>query len=133
MELDMHHVDTHFRKKDLTVVYTGDRDMVEDSINTLERLLAQDDKYKVVGFDLAFTDGHAGHDQKVTVTQLYAINNRKVLKTLGLVCQMLVDIHNHYKIWGSKKDKDSHVYLVVAIINPYYRDMKVECEKNKLV
>ena len=28
------------------------------------------DKYQVVGFDLEFTDGHAGHDHKVAATQL---------------------------------------------------------------
>ncbi|KAE8787126.1 hypothetical protein D1007_05532 [Hordeum vulgare] len=58
------------RKMDLTVVYTNDPVMVEDSVNTVERLLAKDNKYKVDGFDLACTDGHAGHDQKVVVAQL---------------------------------------------------------------
>ncbi|KAE8780191.1 hypothetical protein D1007_46705 [Hordeum vulgare] len=60
-------------------------------------------------------------------------NDPNVLKTSVLACQKLVDIHDHYKVWGSKKDKDSHVDLVVAIIDPYYIDMKAECDKNKLV
>ncbi|KAE8821143.1 hypothetical protein D1007_00767 [Hordeum vulgare] len=51
-------------------------------------------------------------------------NNQKVLKTLGVACQKLIDIHDHYKIWGSKKDMDSHVDLAKAINGPYYRDMK---------
>ncbi|KAE8771311.1 ubiquitin-conjugating enzyme e2 26 [Hordeum vulgare] len=60
-------------------------------------------------------------------------NEPKVLKTSGLDCQKLVDIHDHYKVWGSKEDKESHVDLAVSIINPYYTDIKTECEKNKLV
>ncbi|KAE8801187.1 Serine/threonine-protein kinase [Hordeum vulgare] len=60
-------------------------------------------------------------------------NDRKVLKTSSLACPKLVDIHGHYKIWGSKKDMDSHVDLAEAIINPYYGGMKVECENNKVV
>ncbi|KAE8768994.1 putative ubiquitin-conjugating enzyme E2 26 [Hordeum vulgare] len=60
-------------------------------------------------------------------------NDPKVLKTSGLACQKLIDIHDHYKVWGNKKDKDSHADLTVDIIDPYYSDMKAECEKNKLV
>ncbi|KAE8787877.1 hypothetical protein D1007_38201 [Hordeum vulgare] len=168
MEFSVHHVDTHLRNTNLTVVYTDDPTMVENSINTMERLLAVDDKYKVVGLDLVYTDGRDGHDQKVVVTHLCVChhillyqyfrdtkpcdhftrfvnrpnyrfatadttNDPKVLKTSGLACQKLVDIHDHYKDRGSKKDKDSHVDLVVAIIDPYYRHMKAECDKNKLV
>ncbi|KAE8813429.1 hypothetical protein D1007_09433 [Hordeum vulgare] len=55
---------------DLTVEYTNDPVMVEDSINTMGWLLAGDDKYKVVGFYLAYTSGRAGHDEKVVVAQL---------------------------------------------------------------
>ncbi|KAE8812437.1 hypothetical protein D1007_10580 [Hordeum vulgare] len=153
---------------DLTVVYINDMVMAEDSINTMERLLAEDDKYKVVGFDLAYTGSRDGHGQKVVVAQLcvhhhvllyhYCLaivpcerftrfvnsldyrfasvdttNNRKVLKTSGLACQKLVDIRDHYKIWGSKKDMDSHAGLAEAIIDPYYTSMKVESRKNKVV
>ena len=35
----------------------------------MEQFLA-DDKYRVVGFDLEYTSGRAGHDQKVAVAQL---------------------------------------------------------------
>ena len=62
MEYGEHHVETHMRKTNLMVVYTNDPGMVEDSIGTMERLLDADDKYKVVGFDLAYTGGRAGHD-----------------------------------------------------------------------
>ena len=35
----------------------------------MEQFLVED-KYQVVGFDLEYTMGHVGHDQKVVVTQL---------------------------------------------------------------
>ncbi|KAE8794237.1 hypothetical protein D1007_31121 [Hordeum vulgare] len=70
MEFSMHLVETHMKKMDLTVVYTNDPIMLEDSINTMERLLGEDDKYKVVGFDLAYMGNRVGHDQKVVVAQL---------------------------------------------------------------
>ncbi|KAE8810778.1 hypothetical protein D1007_12502 [Hordeum vulgare] len=70
MELGMHLVETHMRKMDLTVVYTNDPVMVEDSINTMERLLAQDDKYEVVVYDLAYTGDRVGHAEKVVIAQL---------------------------------------------------------------
>jgi hypothetical protein len=66
MEFGEHHVDTHVRDKDLMVMYTDDSVEVEKSINTMEQLLASA-KYKVVGFALQFTEGRAGHDQKVVV------------------------------------------------------------------
>ncbi|KAE8768924.1 hypothetical protein D1007_59541 [Hordeum vulgare] len=129
MEFGVHLVEIHMRKMDLTVVYTNDPVMVENSINTMERLLAEDDKYKVVGFDLTYTGGRAGHDQKIVVAQLYmhhhfatldTTNDRKVLKASGLACHKLVGIRDHYKIWGGKKDMDSYVDLAKAIIDPYY-------------
>ncbi|KAI4993521.1 hypothetical protein ZWY2020_007834 [Hordeum vulgare] len=164
MEFDVHLVETHMRKMDLTMVYTNDPVMVEDSTSSMEWLIAEDDKYIVVGFDLAYTCGRVGHDQKVVVVQLcmhhhvllyhYCVatvpcecfirfvnspdyrfvmvdnsNDRKVLKTLGLDCQKLVDICVHYKIWGSKKDMD----LTKAIVDPYYEVIKAQCKKNKLV
>ncbi|KAE8769000.1 hypothetical protein D1007_59459 [Hordeum vulgare] len=124
MEFGVHLVKTHTRKMDLTVVYTNDPVMVEDSINTMQRLLAEDDKYKVAGYDLNYTGGHDRHDQKgcqepnYRFTTVDTTNDRKVLKTSGLACQKLVDIPDHYKIWGIKKDMDSHVDLVEAIIDP---------------
>src|SRR3990170_89461 len=64
-----HVVDTHVRRKDLSVVYTNEPVSVESSIHTMEQLLAED-KYQVVGFDLEFTSGRTGYDQKVAVAQL---------------------------------------------------------------
>ena len=59
-------------------------------------------------------------------------NNAKVLKNSGITCQNLVDIQGQHKIWGSKEHgKDSLVHLVEAFINPYYRDMKDSCNKDK--
>ncbi|KAE8786197.1 hypothetical protein D1007_39981 [Hordeum vulgare] len=78
-------VDTHMRKTDLSVVYTNDPIIVENSIKKLEQLLAEDDKYK-----------------------------------MGLGSE-------------KKKQKDSLIGLVTAIIDPYYRDMKAECDKEKSV
>ncbi|KAE8786553.1 hypothetical protein D1007_39613 [Hordeum vulgare] len=66
-----------------------------------------------------------------TPTTVDTTSGPKVLKTSGSACQKLVDIYDHYKIQGSKKDMDSHVDLAEAIIDPYYRGMKVECGKNK--
>ncbi|KAE8804916.1 Serine/threonine-protein kinase [Hordeum vulgare] len=142
--------------------------MMEISINTMERFLTADDKFKLVSFDLAYTNGRARHDQKVAFAHLcmrhhvvlyhcclatmpyehftrfvnsldyrFALvnttNDPKMLKTLGLAYVKHVDIHNHCEVWGSKKAKDSHVDLIVDIIDPYYIDMKAECEKNKHV
>ncbi|KAE8808068.1 hypothetical protein D1007_15496 [Hordeum vulgare] len=70
MEFGVHLVETRMRRIDLMVLYTNDPVMVEDSIDTMEWFLAEDDKYKVVGFDLACTDDRVGHDQKVVVAQL---------------------------------------------------------------
>ncbi|KAE8784695.1 putative methyltransferase PMT27 [Hordeum vulgare] len=97
-------VDTHIRHTDLSMVYTNDPVMVENSIIMLKQLLADDGTYKVVGFDLEYTGGCVGHDQK-------------------------------YKVWGGekKKQKDSLVDLVAAIIDTYYNDMKAECDKHKSV
>ncbi|KAE8773427.1 hypothetical protein D1007_54315 [Hordeum vulgare] len=69
MELGMHLVETHMRNMDLIMVHGNDPVMVEDSINTMERLLGEDDTYKVV-FDLTYTVGRYGHDQNVVVAQL---------------------------------------------------------------
>ena len=51
------------------MVYTNDPVSVESTIQTMEQFLAED-KYRVVGFDLEYTIGHAEHDQKVAATQL---------------------------------------------------------------
>jgi hypothetical protein len=141
-QFTMHHVvDTHVRGKALSVVYTNEPASVESSIQTMEQLLAED-KYQVVGFDLEYTIGHAGHDQKVAVAQLcirhdvlvyhyhlatrpcerfsrfinssdYSFatvdttNDLKALKVSGLTCRNLVDIRDHYKVWGSDNNKQN--------------------------
>ncbi|KAE8769308.1 hypothetical protein D1007_59104 [Hordeum vulgare] len=131
MEFDVHLVKTHMRKMDLTVVYTNDSVMVEESINTMERLLAKDDKYKVTTVPCKrftrFVNSPIYRFATVDTT-----NYRKVLKTSGFARQKLVDISGHYKIWGSKKDMDSHVDLPEAIIDPYYGGMKAECRRTSL-
>ena len=70
MQFTMQQVmDTDVRGKALSVVYTNDPVSVESSIQTMEQFLAED-KYQVVDFDLEYTIGRAGHDQKVVVAQL---------------------------------------------------------------
>ncbi|XBI46363.1 hypothetical protein VPH35_110632 [Triticum aestivum] len=161
-----HVVDTHVRGKALSVVYTNDPVSVESFIQTMEQFLAED-KYQVVGFDLEYTIGRDGHDQKVVVAQLCmrhdvlvyhyhlatrpcerfssfinnpdykfaavdTTNNVKVLKVLGLKCPNLVNIQDHYTVWGSAKNKlNSQVDLASAIIDPYYMKMKDESKKDK--
>ena len=51
------------------MVYTNKLVSVESSIQTMDQLLAED-KYQVVDFDLEYTIGRAGHDQKVALAQL---------------------------------------------------------------
>ena len=59
-------------------------------------------------------------------------NDVKALENSGIACQNLVDIQGQYKIRGSKEhEKDSLVHLAEAIIDPYYRDMKDSCNKDK--
>ena len=59
-------------------------------------------------------------------------NDVKALENSSIACQKLVDIQGQYKTWGSKEhEKDSLVHLAEAIIDPYYRDMKDSCNKDK--
>jgi hypothetical protein len=58
-------------------------------------------------------------------------NDVRVLKNSGIACQNLVDIQGQYGVWGTKKDKDSLVELTEAIIDPWYRDMEDDCNKDK--
>ena len=52
-------------------------------------------------------------------------NDLKALEVSGLTCQNLVNMRDHYKVWGSKDNKqNSLVDLASAIINPYYMKMK---------
>ncbi|KAE8778538.1 hypothetical protein D1007_48558 [Hordeum vulgare] len=121
MEFDVHIVETHMRKMDLAMVYTNDPVMVEDPINTMEKLLAEDDKYKVVVFDLAYIGGRVGHDEKVVVAQLCVHHHALIyhccmatvpcehfttfvnspdyrFSTVDTTYQKLVDIRGHYRI-----------------------------------
>ncbi|KAE8786543.1 hypothetical protein D1007_39600 [Hordeum vulgare] len=62
-------------------------------------------------------------------------NDLKVIKTSGLSCQKHVNIQGEYKVWGSdnKKQKDSLFNVIAGIIDPYYGDMKADCDKDKFV
>ena len=62
-------VDTHMRLTDLSVVYTNDPVLMENSINTMEQLL-DEDKYTVVDFNRESNGGLVGYDQKVVIAQL---------------------------------------------------------------
>ncbi|KAE8814709.1 hypothetical protein D1007_07942 [Hordeum vulgare] len=113
-------VDTHRRFTKLSVVYTNNLVWVEHCIHIMELLLVEE-KYKVVGFDLEYTQARFG-------------SCPKVLKNSGIACENIVNIQGQYKIRGSKKhEKDSLVHLAEDIIDPYYRDMKNSCNKDKRV
>jgi hypothetical protein len=63
-------VPTHSRSMgSLSVVYTNDPILVENSIHAMQRLLAAN-KYKVVGFNLEYTRARAGYGPKVAVAQM---------------------------------------------------------------
>ncbi|KAE8782372.1 putative methyltransferase PMT27 [Hordeum vulgare] len=64
-----HTVYSHVTGKDLWVVYTNNTVSMEISIQSMEQLLAKD-KYQVVVFDLEYTNGHAGQDQKNSLVDL---------------------------------------------------------------
>ena len=58
-------------------------------------------------------------------------NDLKVLKVSGLKCLNLVNIQDHYKVWGKAKNKLNYlVDLASAIIDPYYMKMKNESNKD---
>ena len=46
----------------------------------------------------------------------------KAHSVMGLACKNLVEIHDHYRVWGSTKD--SLVELASTIIDPYCEKMK---------
>ena len=59
-------------------------------------------------------------------------NDLKALKVSGLKCRNLVNIQDHYKIWGSDNNKrNCLVDLASAIIDPYYMKIKDESKKDK--
>ena len=112
----------------------------------------------MVGFDLEYTIGHAGHDQKVAAAQLCmrhdvlvyhyhlatrpckrfsrffnssdynfakvdTTNDLKALKVSGLKWPNLIKIQDHYKVWGSAKNKlNSLVDLASAIVALLHED-----------
>ncbi|KAE8800047.1 hypothetical protein D1007_24525 [Hordeum vulgare] len=110
--------------------------------------LAEDDKYKVVSFDLGYTDGPAGHDHMVVVTQLcmhhhvlsyhYCLDTRpceRFTRFLNSPEYMFatVDTTNDLMVLKSSGLSCEKLVNIQAIIDPYYRDMKVECKKDKSV
>ena len=50
------------------------------------------------------------------------------LSVTGLACKNLVEIRDHYRVWGSTK-QDSLVELASAIIDPYYEKMKQDAQR----
>ena len=52
----------------------------------------------------------------------------KALSVTGLACQNLVEICDHYRVWGSTK-QDSLVELTSAITEPYYKKMKQDAQR----
>ena len=52
----------------------------------------------------------------------------KALSVMGLAFKNLVEIRDHYTVWGSTK-KDSLVELASAIIDPYYEKMKQDAQR----
>ena len=50
------------------------------------------------------------------------------LSVTGLACKNLVEIRDHYMVWGSTK-QDSLVELAAAIIDPYYEKMKQDAQR----
>ena len=60
-------------------------------------------------------------------------NDLKALKVSGFTCKNLVNIHDHYKVWGNtKKNQNSLVDLASANIEPYCMKMKDECKKDMI-
>ena len=58
-------------------------------------------------------------------------NDVKALRVMGLACKYLVEIRDHYNVWGSMKD--SLVELASAIIDPYYEKMKQDAQRTSHV
>ena len=56
----------------------------------------------------------------------------KALGVTGLGCKNLVEICDHYRVWGSTK-KDSLVELASAIIDPYYEKMKQDAQRTSRI
>ena len=47
-----------------------------------------------------------------------------------MTCKNLINIHDHYKVWGFTNNKqNSLVDLASAIIDPYYEKMKQDANR----
>ncbi|KAE8775088.1 hypothetical protein D1007_52446 [Hordeum vulgare] len=105
----------------------------------MEQLLCFD-KYKVVGFDIEYTGGHARHHQKVVVIHLrmghdilvyhYYLGTRPCERFTMFVngCDYIFD----GCLGDKEKHKDSLVDLAMSIIDPYYRGMNDVYKKKKV-
>ena len=56
-------------------------------------------------------------------TTVETTDDVKALSVTSLSCNNLVEIRDHYRVWGSMK-KDSLVELASSIIDSYYEKMK---------
>ncbi|KAE8815301.1 hypothetical protein D1007_07266 [Hordeum vulgare] len=123
------YMDTHVRFKNLTVVYTNDSVWVENSIYTMEQLLAFD-KCKVVGFDPEYTGLSIA---PTTYSVLWTPPTKKRCSRPWAWPAGILWTSNASKkfLGGKEKHKDSLVDLAMAIIDPYYTDMKDVCKKYK--
>ena len=54
-----------------------------------------------------------------------------MLRVMGLAYRNLVEISDHYRVWGSTKD--SLVERASAIIEPYYENMKHDAKRTNVV
>ena len=59
-------------------------------------------------------------------------NDVKALSVTGLAYKNLVEIRDHYRVWGSTK-QDSLVEVASAIIDPYYEKMKQEANMSRIL
>ena len=71
-----------------------------------------------------------GTDYKFATVE--TTNDVKALSVTGLACKNLVEIRDHYMIWGSMK-KDSLVKLASAIVDPYCKKMKQDAQRTSPV
>ncbi|KAE8801331.1 hypothetical protein D1007_23027 [Hordeum vulgare] len=123
-------VDTHKRCTELSVVYTNNPFWVEHSIHIMELLLGVHVcSFRVLSQGRRRLDVDAqSHPRRPLLPSHKALPTSRQ----GIACQNLVDIQGQHNIWGSKKhEKESLVHLAEAIIDPYYRYMKVSCNKDK--
>ncbi|KAE8782104.1 hypothetical protein D1007_44625 [Hordeum vulgare] len=142
------------RFMELSVMYTNNPVWVEQSILIMELFLAEE-KYKGVGFDLEYTRACFGSRPKVTVAQMcvrnhvlvyhYCLATRPYERFAWFVNSShymlaMVDITNDVKVLKiqasparilSASRANTLVHLAEAIIDPYYKDIKDSCNKEK--